>query len=142
MCGRIPAATVTVRRHVGLVLAFKRHRVTAPLCREHGEILVREWTRKTLLQGWWSYRSWLLNIYALVTNHRAKRTLAALPYAFEDEHLGWETGAFTPKAAFDAQPRSYEQSAYEPATRERRPTFGSTSTFGDRLGSRAGSAEG
>lgn len=133
----------------GLGIAFQRHRVTAALCREHGELLVRDWTRKTLLQGWWSYRSWLLNIYALITNHRAKRTLARLPHPyaasegrFDDEpfseHLGWRPSAFQPKAAFDAQPLSHEQSAYVLPADESRPSFGSRSTFGDHLGSRPG----
>jgi hypothetical protein len=130
MCGRTPAAVVTVRRHVGMLFVSRRHRLTAPLCREHGELLVRDWTRKTLVQGWWSYRSWILNIHALIGNHRARRALARLPHPyavpegrFDDEpfpeHLGWGLAAFQPKPAFDTAP-------------DLRPTFASRPTFGER----------
>lgn len=131
MCGRSPAAEVTVQRTVGMLLVCRQHRLTAPLCRGHGEPLVRDWTRKTLIQGWWSYRSWVPAIQALIGNRTARQALARLPHPYAipegrvddepfPEHLGWGLAAFEPKPAFDARER-----------------FGSRPTFGDRLGPRS-----
>jgi hypothetical protein len=137
MCGRAPAAVVTVHRVDGKVLACRRHRLTAPLCREHGEVVVRSWTRKTLVQGWWSYRSWILNIHALIANQAARRVLRMLPdpYAAPQgrsddepfpEHLGWGPAAFEPRPSYLGQ-----------AGVDARSMFPSHPAFGDRLGSRA-----
>lgn len=131
MCGRCPAAEVTVRRTVGMLLVCRQHRLTAPLCRQHGEPLVRDWTRRTLLQGWWSHRSWIPTVRALLANRAARQALTRLPHPFAmpegriddepfPEHLGWGLAAFEPKPPLDG-----------------RPLFASRATFGDRLGPRS-----
>jgi hypothetical protein len=131
MCGRSPAAEVTVQRTVGMLLVCRQHRLIAPLCRGHGEPLVRDWTRRTLIQGWWSYRSWVPAIHALIGNRAARKALSRLPHPYSapegraddepfPEHLGWGLAAFEPKPEFDARER-----------------FGRRPTFGDRLGPRA-----
>lgn len=131
-CGRVPAAVVTIRRSEAKVLAWQQHVLTAPLCREHGEELVRSWTRRTLIQGWWNHRSWLPSARALLGNRAARRALALLPdpYAVPPgrsddepfpEHLGFGPAAFEPRAAYPVH-----------AGLDARALFQSRPTFGDR----------
>jgi hypothetical protein len=132
VCGRSPAAEVTVRRHVGMIVIGRRHRVRASLCREHGSKLLREWTLKTLVQGWWGGRSFYLNIYALIGNANASRALRQLPHATHGaDHTGWEPEddhAFGYAPAFGQPQPTYD--AAPPV--EPRPAFGSGGTFGSK----------
>jgi hypothetical protein len=77
-CGRSPARSITVRRHVGLLILqqFFTMRVTA--CRSCGRTLVGRWTRQTLWQGWWGIISFFFNWFVLAANAVAWRKLGAL----------------------------------------------------------------
>jgi hypothetical protein len=77
-CGRAPARTIVVRRHVGLIFLqrFLSARVTA--CRPCGRALIRSYTAKTLWQGWWGMISFFFNFFVLGANANASRQLRAL----------------------------------------------------------------
>ena len=64
-CGRAPAATIHIRRHVGMLVVARMRNLKAPLCREHGEALVKQWLKSTLLLGWWGIIAFFLNFYAV-----------------------------------------------------------------------------
>ena len=67
-CGRQPALRVTVRRHVGLLFLQRFITVKAVACRACGRKLVRDFTLRTLAQGWWGAISFFYNWFVLGTN--------------------------------------------------------------------------
>lgn len=67
-CGRRPAALLTVRRHVGMVIFQKFYKFRGPVCRDHGIELSKSWLAKTLVQGWWGIISFFVNFYAVATD--------------------------------------------------------------------------
>ena len=79
VCGRVPTVTVTLRRHVGLVLAQQFVWWNGPLCREHGLAMANSFLRKTLVQGWWGLISFFMNWLAIVTDVNAIRRFRKLP---------------------------------------------------------------
>ncbi len=68
VCGRIPARTLKLRRHVGMVVLQKFFKVEMPLCNEHGRELAKSWLGKTLVQGWWGVISFFVNFFAVYTD--------------------------------------------------------------------------
>jgi hypothetical protein len=115
-----------------MLVAYRRHRIEASLCREHGRKLVREYTLSTLLLGWWSGRSPIMNIHALIGNANASRVLRQLPHATHPAgYGGWEPDedhAFGHAPAFGEPQPSYDVAP--PAAS--RPTFGSGAAFGSK----------
>jgi hypothetical protein len=77
-CGRAPAVEVTIRRHQGMLIMQRFFRLRAPLCRECGERIVKSWTGKTLMVGWWGIISFFVNWFCLASNAVAWRRLNAL----------------------------------------------------------------
>jgi hypothetical protein len=67
-CGRHPARRLTVRRHVGLIYLQRFVTVDAVACRACGRRLVRDFTLRTLVQGWWGAFSFFFNVFVLVAN--------------------------------------------------------------------------
>jgi len=67
-CGRHPAIRVTVRRHVGLFYLQRFITVRAVACRACGRRLVRNFTLRTLAQGWWGMISFFFNWFVLGAN--------------------------------------------------------------------------
>jgi len=67
-CGRHPAVRVTVRRHVGLFYLQRFVTVQAVACRDCGRRLVRNFTLRTLAQGWWGAISFFFNWFVLASN--------------------------------------------------------------------------
>jgi hypothetical protein len=67
-CGRHPAVLLTVRRHVGLIYLQRFVTVQALACRACGRRLVRDFTLRTLVQGWWGAISFFFNWFVLGTN--------------------------------------------------------------------------
>src|SRR5438094_154715 len=61
ICGRAPAQPFKIRRHVGMVLMQRFVRFNAPLCRDHGIELSKDYLKKTLVQGWWGVVSFFVN---------------------------------------------------------------------------------
>ena len=68
LCGAQPAAAITVRRHVGMLIMQRFYKIKAPLCRQHGRDLAAKWLGKTLIQGWWGYISFVVNFFAVGTD--------------------------------------------------------------------------
>ena len=77
-CGRSPARSITVRRHVGLLVLQQFFTVRVKACRSCGRTLVGRWTRQTVWQGWWGIISFFFNWFVLATNAVAWRKLGAL----------------------------------------------------------------
>ena len=77
-CGRAPAVEVTVRRHQGMILLQRFFRLRAPLCRDCGRRIVKSWTGKTLVAGWWGIISFFVNWFCLASNAVAWRRVNAL----------------------------------------------------------------
>jgi hypothetical protein len=78
LCGRSPAAQITIRRHVGMLLMQRFVRFDGPLCRDHGMQLSRQFLNKTLVQGWWGVVSFFVNFYAVYTDIVALQTAKKL----------------------------------------------------------------
>ena len=67
-CGSEPARVVSIRRHVGMVLVQKFFKLRQPVCRACGMQALRQYTLKTLWQGWWGYISFFVNWFVLGAN--------------------------------------------------------------------------
>ena len=67
-CGRQPVLRVTVRRHVGLFFLQRFVTVKVVACRACGRKLVRNFTLRTLAQGWWGAISFFYNWFVLGSN--------------------------------------------------------------------------
>lgn len=81
LCGAQPAAAITLRRHVGMLVMQRFYKVRAPLCREHGRELAANWLGRTLIQGWWGYVSFFVNFFAAGTDIVALIRFSRLPSA-------------------------------------------------------------
>ena len=79
VCGRGPAVYLRLRRHMGLIWIIRFARLDAPFCRDHGVAAASEYLRRTLVEGWWGFLSFILNWYAIYVCVQAKRAAAALP---------------------------------------------------------------
>jgi hypothetical protein len=79
VCGAQPAAAITVRRHVGMLIMQRFYKVTAPLCRQHGRELAANWLGRTLIQGWWGYISFFVNLFDVSTDIVALIRFSRLP---------------------------------------------------------------
>jgi hypothetical protein len=78
-CGRGPAAKLVVRRHVGMIVLQRFVTVKAPLCRDCGTRLVKQYTARTLVQGWWGFISFFVNWFCLAANAVAYLRASRLP---------------------------------------------------------------
>ena len=67
-CQRAPATGVVVRRHVGMLLVQRFVKVRANLCRECGSRILRQYTLRTLWQGWWGLISFFANAFTILAN--------------------------------------------------------------------------
>jgi len=78
VCGRTPAAQLTLRRHVGMLIMQKFFRAKPTLCRDHGRQVAKQWLTKTLVQGWWGIVSFFVNFVAVGTDIAALRKASKL----------------------------------------------------------------
>jgi len=62
VCGRVPTREESIRRHVGMIVMQRIFKLKQPLCRDHGIEITNTYLRKTLIQGWWGFISFFLNI--------------------------------------------------------------------------------
>jgi hypothetical protein len=67
-CGSESAKLVSIRRHIGMLLVQRFFKLRQPLCRACGMKALREYTLKTLWQGWWGYISFFVNWFVLAAN--------------------------------------------------------------------------
>jgi hypothetical protein len=74
ICGGSPAAQITLRRGVGMVVVARTYTADAMLCDNCASVTTKEYQSKTALQGWTSPRSALSNPVFLALNavNRAK----------------------------------------------------------------------
>lgn len=78
-CLRRPAAEVTGRVTVGIVVAHATDVAPGPFCRTCGTARLRTLTNRTLWLGWWAPLAPFSNVRTLWRNRRALRTLRRLP---------------------------------------------------------------
>jgi hypothetical protein len=108
VCGAAPAAAISIRRHVGMILLQKFVKLRTPLCRDCGKQAVKEFTLQTLWQGWWGYISFFVNWFVLATNLVAFFKLRALAPPQLSTTLAATADAREPAAAtaaYDPYPR-------------------------------------
>ena len=99
ICGRGPARVLTMRRHLGLVVFVRFQRVRAPFCRDHGIQVAKEYLRRTLVEGWWSIPSLVLNWFPIVTDRRTLRLARKLPFPEAPERGDATTAVLPPDIA-------------------------------------------
>jgi hypothetical protein len=109
VCGRQPAAEITVRRHVGMIILQRFVRFRGTLCRDHGIVVANDFLRKTLIQGWWGLISFFVNFFAIATDLSAlskAKKLAAPTGGPSDERSRspWSSQAQPQAAWSDAPP--------------------------------------
>lgn len=65
VCGSIPARKLPIRRHEGMIVVQRFHKLEVPLCRTHGVQLTKQHLGKTLLTGWWGLVSFFVNWFVV-----------------------------------------------------------------------------
>ncbi|MGF1427763.1 LppU/SCO3897 family protein [Kitasatospora sp. LaBMicrA B282] len=80
-CGGMPAVATSVRGHQGMIVVMRFLRQSGPFCRTCGIATVRHMSARTLVQGWWSYSSWLITPITLLRNLFAYNKIKKLPVA-------------------------------------------------------------
>lgn len=78
-CGSVPAVQATVRGHQGMVVMMRFLKIRAPFCRRCGIAKHREMVSDSLVQGWWSPASMLLNPLTLLVNLFQRWGISRLP---------------------------------------------------------------
>lgn len=80
VCASYPAAEVTIRSHVGMLIMMRFQKWEGPYCRTCGTAMRREATTNTLWQGWWSPFSMVIfNPYTIISNLVVRGKLNKLP---------------------------------------------------------------
>jgi len=72
-CGNRPAAPLTVRRQVGLVIIGTTYTADNILCNDCGRTMTIEYQKQTAIKGWTGIRSALMNPVVIATNARNRR---------------------------------------------------------------------
>lgn len=78
LCGSAPAADVSFRQHVGMVVLLSAHTQPGPFCRQCGIATFRDLQNRTLITGWWGVLSllvlgWLTAVRNLWALRRVRR---------------------------------------------------------------------
>jgi hypothetical protein len=60
LCGSAPAADVSFRQHIGMVVLMSARTQPGPFCRQCGIATFRDLQNRTLLTGWWGVLSLLV----------------------------------------------------------------------------------
>ena len=66
ICRQVPTRTLPIRRHVGMVFAQRFVKVRKPLCKEHGMQMTAAFLGRTMVQGWWGFVSFFVNIVVVL----------------------------------------------------------------------------
>ena len=64
----VPTKYLAFYKNKGMILAHEHVEVKGYLCRSCSRKYFREFTRSTLVLGWWSLESWVINLYFIVLN--------------------------------------------------------------------------
>ena len=78
ICGRGPTAVLSITRGLGMIFLRREWTYKAPLCRDHGTAIARNWLVATLLMGWWGIISFFVNWLAVIQDVNAWRQARAL----------------------------------------------------------------
>lgn len=68
LCGSRPAAALSLRRQVGMVVLMRQYEVDAVLCSACGERAYVDFQKQTAIKGWTGVRSALMNPVMLSAN--------------------------------------------------------------------------
>ena len=99
ICGRGPTAIIKVTRGLGMVLARRDWVYQAPLCRDHGTAIARNWLVATALMGWWGIVSFFVNWVSVAQDIRAwltARRLAPAGSVVVPSGFGWTAPVASP----------------------------------------------
>ena len=78
ICGKVPAQTLPIRRHVGMILLAQFVKVESPLCRDHGVETTKAFLKKSIVQGWWGVISAFVNVFVVVSDLAVLRSYRRL----------------------------------------------------------------
>lgn len=67
-CNNVPTAQTKFRGHRGMIIMMQFRHVDGPFCRDCGMATFREMTSKTLIQGWYSYASFVITPIIVLWN--------------------------------------------------------------------------
>lgn len=79
ICGCMPAVNTTFRGHQGILILMRFLHTSGPFCHNCGMATYRKMTADTLVQGWWSYSSWLITPITVIINLTRRGKVANLP---------------------------------------------------------------
>ena len=68
LCAYSPAAEITLRREVGMVIWRRRYRIAGRYCRNCGIALFRDVQNATMISGWWGVISAPVNLGSVIAN--------------------------------------------------------------------------
>jgi hypothetical protein len=51
-----------------MIVVQRFYKLQVPLCRRHGQLLAAKWLLWTLVQGWWGYISFFVNVFDIGTD--------------------------------------------------------------------------
>jgi len=71
-CGSSPAASITLRRQVGMIIVRSYYQSQLVLCDVCGDALTREFQKQTALKGWTGVLSAMINPFMLAANARQR----------------------------------------------------------------------
>ena len=71
LCGNRPAAPLTLRRQVGMIVVMSTYRGEFMACGPCGELAYKEFQKQTAIKGWTGVKSALMNPVVIGTNAAA-----------------------------------------------------------------------
>lgn len=87
VCGSAPAANATFRGVVGIVVIMRLLSHPGPYCRDCGLHVFRDMTSNTLMVGWWSWISAIVNPFMVLNNVIERRKVARLAPPMRDPYV-------------------------------------------------------
>ena len=78
LCGGTPAANVAFNGNVGMLVVFRTLTNPGPFCRDCGLRVFRDMTSETLIMGWWSWITIIVNPFTVIGNLRRRNVIARL----------------------------------------------------------------
>lgn len=83
ICGRVPAERFVIRKHIGMIVLQRFHKVDNILCKTCCTTIAKDWTKTTAFLGWWGFISFFVTPLNLLANlgvlRRAKRMSEPMP---------------------------------------------------------------
>ncbi len=64
----VPTKYVAFYKNKGMILSHEHVEIKGYMCRQCSKKYFRDFTRSTLVLGWWSYESWVINLYFILLN--------------------------------------------------------------------------